>query len=60
MTFEEFIAGKRIDLTRAETEFPALIKAMRNHFRLLGAAATDQFYKFRFNELRRACPAMNL
>lgn len=53
MTFEEFIAKKKIDLAQFKTAEPGLFSEFQNHYSQMGAKSFDHSKKFLFNKLRR-------
>ena len=52
MTFEEFFAKKKIDLTQLEKAEPGLYAEFKSHFSLMGEKSFDHTKKFWFNKLR--------
>lgn len=53
MTFEEFIAKKKIDLALFENAEPGLFAEFQSHYSQMGAKSFDHNKKFLFNKLRR-------
>lgn len=53
MTFEEFIAKKKIDLARFQTAEPGLFSEFQSHYSQMGEKSFDHSKKFLFNKLRR-------
>ncbi len=54
MTFEEFIAKKKIDLTQFKSAEASLFAEFESHYNQMGPKSFDHSKKFLFNRLRRA------
>ncbi len=54
MTFEEFIAKKKIDLLQFRSAEPVLFSEFESHYSQMGPKSFDHSKKFLFNKLRRA------
>src|SRR5690606_25754528 len=53
MTFEEFFAKKKIDLTQLKRVQPALYEEFRGHYAQMGEKSFDHTKKYWFNRLRK-------
>ncbi len=53
MTFEEFFAKKKIDLTQLSAAKPMLYEEFREHYALMGEKSFDHTKKYWFNRLRK-------
>lgn len=53
LTFEEFFAKKRIDLTRLRQDQPSLYDEFSAHYQLMGEKSFDHTKKYWFNRLRK-------
>ncbi|MCY4780908.1 hypothetical protein ORI89_14710 [Sphingobacterium sp. UT-1RO-CII-1] len=53
MTFEEFFAKKKIDLTVLLAENPSLYREFEDHYAQMGPKSFDHTKKFWFNKLRK-------
>jgi len=54
MTFEEFMAKKKIDLLQFKTAEPSLFSEFESHYSQMGPKSFDHSKKFLFNKIRRA------
>jgi len=54
MTFEEFMAKKKIDLFQFKTAEPAMFSEFESHYNQMGPKSFDHSKKFLFNKIRRA------
>lgn len=56
MTFEEFFAKKKIDLSALKLTEPALFEELNSHYEQMGPKSFDHSKKYWFNKLRRKFP----